>query len=103
MNRIRDTELPECFSLEFQQLRASMVNGTANATIFPACMFKPSQLIKFSADLLWRPTLLGQGKIPCDIRPRVYQFRLEFRDSSAHLLVDLPADTRDTQEEAIAE
>jgi hypothetical protein len=80
-----------------------MVNGAANATIFPAGMFKSSQFVKFSADLLRRPALLGQCKIPCNIRPRVNQLRLEIRDRSAHLLINLAADTRDAKEDTVAE
>jgi len=103
MDRIGNTKFTKSFRLEFQEVLTTMVYRTAHSSIFPAGMFQVSQLSELLSNLIRRPAVLGQRKVPSHIGTALHKLQLEVLDGRRDLLIDLASDAGGAQEDRVTE
>lgn len=96
---IGDGEFAIRLRLQLQQLILSVVNGTRNAAVLPACMVHGGEGLELGAHSIVGETLLGQGEVADLVLG--HQLVRQLRDALLDLLLNLAAHAGRPQEVAV--
>ena len=101
MDRVGDCELAKGLCLQSYQFFTTMVDSSADPSIFPPRMLHVRQIGQLAAHLLLAPSFTWQGRNALNTRSTRHKLALELEQSLGDLRLDLGTHAGEPQEDAV--